>query len=195
MTRLALLSGLGHAVFVDVSLLIYVMATRIGRQRRQPSAAMGWVLAIVAVPYAAVALFLMFGSRKFVRPQRRANPELAAGPASLIAGPPPAASPAPPPAPPPAWATQLQARLELAPPVCNARIAFHGQGAQAVEALLTTVDSARHSLNVCTFVLCDDEMGRRMAAALQWARTTRPSTAWSDVRQARLVLQRKIDQR
>ncbi|WP_232521736.1 phospholipase D-like domain-containing protein [Paracidovorax citrulli] len=161
MTRFALLSGLGHAVFVAVGLLIYVMATRIGRQRRHPSAAMGWVLAIVAFPYAAVPLFLMFGSRKFVRPQRRAAPMLAAGPASLVAGPLPA--------PGPAWATQLLAGLELAPPVRNARIAFHGQGAQALEALLATVDSARHSLDVCTFVFGDDEVGRRVAAALQEA--------------------------
>ncbi len=169
MTRFALLSGLGHAVFVAVGLLIYVMATRIGRQRRHPSAAMGWVLAIVAFPYAAVPLFLMFGSRKFVRPQRRAAPMLAAGPASLVAGPPPEASPAPLPPPGPAWATQLLAGLELAPPVRNARIAFHGQGPQALEALLATVASAQHSLDVCTFVFGDDEVGRRVAAALQEA--------------------------
>lgn len=37
--------------------------------------------------------------------------------------------------------------LELAPPVRNARIAFHEQGAQAPEALLATVNSAQHSLD------------------------------------------------
>lgn len=95
MTRSALLSGLGHAVFLAVGLLIYAMATRIGRQRRHPSAAMDWVLAIVAFPYEAVALFLVFGWRKFVRPQRRATPMLTAGPASLVAGPPLQALPAP----------------------------------------------------------------------------------------------------
>lgn len=95
MTRFALLSGPGHAVFVAVGLLIYVMATRIGRKRRRPSAAMDWVLAIMTFPYAAVALLLVFGSRKLVRPQRRATHMLAAGPASLVTSPPPQASPAP----------------------------------------------------------------------------------------------------
>ncbi|WP_234383715.1 hypothetical protein [Paracidovorax avenae] len=95
MTRFALPSGPGHAAFVAVGLLIYVMATRIGRKRRHPSVAMEWVLAIMASPYAAVALFLVFGSRKLVRPQRRATHMLAAGPASLVAGPPPQAAPAP----------------------------------------------------------------------------------------------------
>ncbi len=160
MTRFALLSGLGHAVFVAVGLLIYVMATRIGRQRRHPSAAMGWVLAIVAFPYAAVPLFLMFGSRKFMRPQRRAAGMLAAGPAL----PPPSAD-----VPGPAWATRMLAGMELAPPVRNARTVFHAQGAQAFDGLLATVASARHSLDVCTFVFGDDEVGRRVAEALQAA--------------------------
>ena len=36
MTGLALLSGLGHAVLVAASLLLYVLATRIGHQHRHP---------------------------------------------------------------------------------------------------------------------------------------------------------------
>lgn len=71
----------------------------------------------------------------------------------------------------------------------NARIAFHGQGAQAPEAVLASVDSAGHGLDVCTFVFGDDVVGRRVAVALQRARTTRPSRACSDVRR------RKIHQR
>ncbi|MDA8453651.1 phospholipase D-like domain-containing protein [Acidovorax sp. GBBC 3334] len=161
MTRFALLSGLGHAVFVAVGLLIYVMGTRIGRQRRHPSAAVAWVLAIVAFPYAAVPLFLMFGSRKFVRPVRRTVSVLAAEPPDAVA--------APLPVPGPAWATRLLAGLELAPPVRNARIGFHGQGPQALEALLATMASARHSLDVCTFVFGDDAVGERVAQALRHA--------------------------
>jgi len=103
---------------------------------------------------------------------------LAAGPAWLVADPPPQALPAPSPPRGSAWATQLLAGLELAPPVRNARIAFQEQGAKAPEGLLATVDSAQHSLDVCTFVFGDDELGRRLDAALQRAWTTRRSTAW-----------------
>ena len=39
-------------------MLVYVMTTRIGHQRRPPSSAIGWVVSIVAFPYLAVPLFL-----------------------------------------------------------------------------------------------------------------------------------------
>ena len=70
MTDFVLLSGLGHAMLVVAGLLVYVMFTRIGHQRRHPSAALAWVLGIVAFPYVAPPLFLLVGSRKFARPLR-----------------------------------------------------------------------------------------------------------------------------
>ena len=42
--------GLGHALLVAASLLIYALATRIGHQYRHPSAALAWVLGMVAFP-------------------------------------------------------------------------------------------------------------------------------------------------
>ena len=70
MTDFVLLSGLGHAMLVVAGLLVYVMFTRIDHQRRHPSAALAWVLGIVAFPYVALPLFLLVGSRKFARPLR-----------------------------------------------------------------------------------------------------------------------------
>ncbi|GKS93046.1 phospholipase D-like domain-containing protein [Acidovorax sp. SUPP2825] len=154
MTGFAVLSGLGHAVFVAVGLLIYVMGTRIGRQRRHPSAAVAWVLAIVAFPYVAVPLFVLFGARKFARPLRRprkAQQETAAA----------AAQPAGPP-----WAARLLASMELEPAVRNARVVLHADGTQALHTLLATIASAGHRLDVCTFVFGDDPVGRQVARAL-----------------------------
>ena len=71
MMRMVLLSGLGHTVLVMAGLLVYVLATRIGHQRRSPSAAMAWVIAMVTLPYLALPLFLLIGTRKFARPLRR----------------------------------------------------------------------------------------------------------------------------
>ena len=68
MTDFVLLSGLGHAMLVVAGLLVYVMFTRIDHQRRHPSAALAWVLGIVAFPYVALPLFLLGGARKFARP-------------------------------------------------------------------------------------------------------------------------------
>ena len=149
MIRVAVLSGLGHAVFVALGLLVYVMGTRIGHQRRHPSAAVGWVLGIVAFPYLVVPLFLLFGTRKFARPARRRRGAAATVPGG---GPP--------------WAAQVLACMELAPAVRNDRVVMHADGGEALQGLLATIASARHRLDVCTYVFAHDEIGRQVSRAL-----------------------------
>lgn len=156
MTRLALISGLGHTLLVVLGLLIYVMATRIGHQRRHPSAALSWVLGIVAFPYVAVPLFLLVGTRKFARPLRQ--PRSREGVASPLAC-----------GPGPRWATQVLASMGLAPAARNGRVVFHQDGAAALQALLDTIASARQHLDVSTFVFGHDEVGMRVAQALAQA--------------------------
>ena len=155
MTGFVLLSSLGHAMLVAAGLLVYVMFTRIDHQRRHPSAALAWVLGIVAFPYVALPLFLLFGSRKFARPLRRHHrPGDASAPGTTAAGEGPA------------WATRLLAGMDLAPAVRNARVHFHEDGPEALQALLALIDSAQHSLDVCTFVFGHDAVGERVAQAL-----------------------------
>ncbi|GAA3982651.1 phospholipase D-like domain-containing protein [Comamonas faecalis] len=149
MIRWIVLSGLGHAIVVALGLLLYVLGTRIGHQRRHPSAALGWVLGMLTLPYLTIPLFLFFGSRKLVRPRHRA-PVPAHHP---VAGA-------------PAWATQLLAGLELPPAQPNVRIALHEDGGQALAGLLATIDGAVHQLDVCTYVLASDATGRQVAQAL-----------------------------
>ncbi len=156
-TWLAVLSGLGHALLAAAGLLVYVLATRIGHQRRHPSAAVSWVGGIVLFPYVAVPLFLMFGMRKFARPLRRKRAAIP-GPVPQAAVPPPHAGPA--------WAVQLLACMELAPPVCNRTIELHSQGAQALAGLMNVIERATRSLEVCTFVFGNDEIGERVSQAL-----------------------------
>ncbi|UCV00101.1 phospholipase D-like domain-containing protein [Acidovorax radicis] len=168
MTWLAVLSGLGHTMLVMAGLLVYVLATRIGHQRRNPSAAVAWVIAMAALPYLTLPLFLLIGTRKFARPLRRTR-GVSDLPASLMpatlavarAGPPPAAE-----ATGPAWATQLLACMELAPAVRNTSIAWHADGAMALQGLMRTIDSATRSLDLCTFVFANDAIGTQVAQAL-----------------------------
>ncbi|MFT3813915.1 MAG: phospholipase D-like domain-containing protein [Acidovorax sp.] len=148
MTDLLIVSGLGHTLLVALGLLLYVLATRIGQQRRNPAAALAWVLGIVAFPYLAVPLFIAFGTRKFARPLRQ--------PRRVIQGPQPG----------PPWAAPVLASLGLAPAVQAQRVAFQADGAQALQALLDTIASARRRLDVCTFILGNDAVGQRVAAAL-----------------------------
>ena len=59
-----------HGLAVLISLLIYVVTSHLLEQRRHPTAAIAWVLFILLVPYAALPIFLAFGSRKLARPRR-----------------------------------------------------------------------------------------------------------------------------
>ncbi|PWW47867.1 cardiolipin synthase [Melaminivora alkalimesophila] len=149
MIRVALLSGLGHTIVVVLGLLIYVLGTRINHQRRHPSAAIGWVLGMVAFPYATLPLFLLFGVRKFARPARRYHWQR----------PPPEREG-------PSWAAQLLAGMEVAPAVRNERVTWHESGPHARAGLLDTISSARRQLDVCTYVFAHDEVGREVARAL-----------------------------
>ena len=145
--------GLGHAPLVAGSLLLYVLATRIGHQHRHPSAALAWVLGMVAFPYVTLPLFLLFGTRKYARPPRhRFAPERVAA----LAVPSDA----------PAWAIRLLAGMELAPAERNGAITFQEDGAESLQALLDVIDSAEHTLERGTFLYRDDAVGQTIIAAL-----------------------------
>ncbi len=141
---------LEHAILVAAGLLTYVLVTRIGQQRRHPSAAIAWVVAIAAFPYMAVPLFLLLGTRKFVRP---APPVSTRDPLRPTPGK-------------PQWATRLLGGLGLAEPVQNLSVSFHVNGIQSYRALIDLFGQAQHSLEVCTFILGDDEIGNSVADAL-----------------------------
>ncbi len=144
------LSPLEHGAFVFVGLLLYVMVTRIGKQRRQPSAALAWVMSITLLPYLGIPLFLAFGTRKLARARRRA---LARVPAPRgVDG--------------PDWALTLLAALGVPQPMRNASVDFHGDGEAALRELLALIDGARDYVDLCTFVLADDLVGDAVSAAL-----------------------------
>ena len=53
-----------HGIVVALGLIVYVGVARALPQRRDPSAAIAWVVALALLPYVALPLYLMFGSRK-----------------------------------------------------------------------------------------------------------------------------------
>ena len=59
-----------HVLFVVLGLGAYVMASRALYQRRHPSAAIAWVVMLTLLPYVALPLYFMFGSRKVSGRQR-----------------------------------------------------------------------------------------------------------------------------
>ena len=144
------LSALAHGALVFAGLLLYVLVTRIGRQRRHPSAAIAWVLALTVIPYIGIPLFLLFGTRKFARPKRLAQVRLASE--DDQAG--------------PVWVTRLLAVMAVPPPTRNHSIRFHEDGLVSQRALLESIESAQQRIDVCTFILGADATGRVVVAAL-----------------------------
>ena len=61
------------ALLAAVGLVVYVAASHTLNQRRHPSAAIGWVMGILLLPYLVLPLYLAFGTRKVV-PTVRALP-------------------------------------------------------------------------------------------------------------------------
>lgn len=143
------LSPLEHGAFVFVGLVVYLLVTRIGEQHRHPSAAIAWVLFIALVPYLGTPLFLVFGTRKLVRPPRVFRPATAVD-ASQGA----------------AWALQLLAAVGAPPPTRNRSVEFDGEGAAARQSLLALIDGARERLDLCTYRLAGDALGTAVAQAL-----------------------------
>jgi cardiolipin synthase len=138
-----------HGLFVLGGLLLYVLTTRAGRQRRHPSAALAWVLTIVLLPYLGVPLFLMFGTRKLAKP---GAPRALSAPSADGAGPP--------------WAGTLLAGLGVAPATHSEAVRFHADGSAAQDALIEMIGAARHRILLATFILADDRIGNAVVAAL-----------------------------
>ena len=150
MIRLPALTPLEHVAFMAAGLLTYLVVTRVRRQRRHPYAALAWVMGIAAFPYLGLPLFLVFGTRKVVRPATPRQPA-PAGPWAALA---------------PLWATRLLAALGVAGARPQAVVRFESDGEAALAQLQRVIGSARHTLDICTYVLGDDEVGAAVAAAL-----------------------------
>ncbi len=143
MIHLPTLTPLEHTGFIATGLLVYVLVTRARRQQRPAFAAMAWVISIIAFPYLALPLFLLFGTRKLVRPARRGieTPQHPENPAA------------------PAWCTRLLSALGVAEAAANKDIEFQADGTASLAALCDVIDAAQQTLDICTYVLGDDATG------------------------------------
>ncbi len=142
--------ALEHSVLVFGGLLIYLLLTRIGQQRRPPASAVAWIMVIGLFPYVGIPIFLLFGTRKFPRPVRKTPPLSPTG--VVLDG--------------PVWATGLLAAMDLQPASSNQAIVFHENGAVSKAALLALIEGAVQQIELCSFILAPDEMGQELIAAL-----------------------------
>jgi cardiolipin synthase len=133
-----------HSLVVVASLLTYVLTTRAERERRPPSIAIAWVLGLIALPYAALPMYLLFGRRKL---PRRVVPCLPA------------------PSPSQHWAEGLIESFGL-PGSAPARVRMHQNGEEARSALFDTLSRATRRLDICTYILGSDAFGEEVTARL-----------------------------
>lgn len=131
-----------HGLVTVVAILYYVISTHLTHQRRQPAAAIAWMLFIVLVPYLALPAFLVFGARKVQRPHVVALAKRPQGPDEEQA-----------------WAARTIASLGQPDAVTCVDLNIHADGHQALDALLATIDGATQSIDLCTFILGRDALG------------------------------------
>jgi cardiolipin synthase A/B len=129
---------------------VYVVASHVLQQRRHPSAAIGWVLFMLLLPYAALPLYLLFGTRKLVHSGRSAT---AGGAVPALADE-------------SRWPARVAAALGQPPPASYRALRVHADGSESLRALLEVIDGAQHTLELCTFLLGRDAVGAAVNAHL-----------------------------
>lgn len=139
-----------HGLFVALGLLIYVLTTHTLQQRRAPSAAISWVLAIALLPYVGLPLYLLFGTRKLRSSGSRDFDRV----------------PAPDPEADYAWPRALAASMDQPPVASYRNLRVHADGKEALQSLWELIEGAHHELVLCTFLLGRDPMGAAMIARL-----------------------------
>ncbi len=131
-----------HSLAIVVSILTYVLTTRAERERRPPAVAIAWVLGMLALPYVALPMYILFGRRKLPRKVTRCL----TGPSSATH-----------------WAESLIESFGLPGPA-PARVRMHANGAEAASALFEVMSAAERRLDLCTYMLGDDAFGEEVTA-------------------------------
>jgi len=141
-----------HGVLVVIGLAIYVIGSRTRNQRRHPSAAIAWVVSLALMPEVALPLYLLFGNRKV----RRTLPHW---PAVIAQAQPDEARKLTP-------FQQLALAMELPAVTTCHGLVIHDDGEQALQTLRRVLSEARHTLDVCTFLVGHDALGRELQDTL-----------------------------
>ncbi len=150
-----------HSLMVVSGLVIYGITSHARKKHRHPSAAMAWLVSLVLIPYLALPLYLLLGNRKIIRDVSAAKrlPGLGFTPDL------------PPPTAPAAQSTRrrfqdLAAAMGLPAPGSYQALHIHQDGEQALASLIQMLERAEQSLDICTFFLGRDPVGRHISEIL-----------------------------
>jgi cardiolipin synthase A/B len=138
-----------------LGLAIYIVGSHTLHQRRHPSAAIAWVVALVLLPYVALPLYIAFGNRKIADDRRAARLPLHAAQTGRRSSTTMAQS------------QHLAEVMALPRPSFYEQLNIHENGSQALQALRETIDKATRTLDLSTFVFGRDRLGDEIARALK----------------------------
>ena len=133
-----------HGLVTLFAVLVYVFSSHVLHQRRQPTAAIAWMMFILLLPYVALPAFLAFGSRKLARP-------------TLV---PVVRNPSD------RWVEDTILSLGQPLPSAYSDLNLHEDGAQAHAALLRVLEGAQATLDLSTFILGRDAFGEAVIERL-----------------------------
>jgi cardiolipin synthase A/B len=136
-----------HSLVTALAILSYVIHSHVMHQRRQPTAAIAWMLFILLVPYLALPAYVVFGTRKRPRPRATSATRLQPGP-------------------PARWAVDTLLALDQPEPADYADLAVHADGQSALDSLMSMLSGAQHTNDLCTFILARDPLGEAVLAML-----------------------------
>ncbi len=126
-----------HSLAILVSILTYILTTRVIGERRPPSIAIAWVLGMIALPYLTLPMYLMFGRRKL--PRKKFTHGFARRHGHH-------------------WAEDLIESFDLGP-AADVSVRLHRDGKESAAALFATIQDAQFRLDVCTYILGNDAFG------------------------------------
>jgi cardiolipin synthase len=134
--------------------LAIVLLAHLLRQQRSPSSTIAWLLVILLLPYVGVPLYLMIGGRKFRRMAERKAPlyDPNAGVSNR-----------------PAQDRQAERILHSfgVPPASDGNcLTLISTGEHAYQALTRAIDEAERSIDITTYILGTDAVGRAIVERL-----------------------------
>ncbi len=149
-----------HVLEVGGYLLAILLIPRILLERRHPGATVAWVLAIGLIPFLGVPLYFLIGGRRIKKVRRRKGwdvPPSDGAKTSRVLERLPENS---------RMIARLMMRTNLFPPSEDNRIHLIDDGVEAYKTLYGMIERAEASIEIATFILGADDVGRAIVDLL-----------------------------
>ncbi len=142
-----------HGLVVMLGLTVFAIASHTRRQRRHPSATIAWIISLALLPYLALPLYLLVGTRK----------NLTQVPSRMMRLPPAKLPHSNDPA---NIFQDLAFAMDLPPVMSHDQLVIHEDGQAALQSLRSVIDGAARTLDVCTFLIGKDILGDEVIESL-----------------------------